>query len=167
MGKFIRGHVERMLAGAVTTVIDLDVLKCQRTRVSIGAENAMGRTIMNDGVANGNVVRVMVDSAEATAGYIESFEDIVIRETKFDSVRPPRNNRPQAINPKATNRNLIYHCAGSGEDEIAGVRRVAVNFNKISWRQQRCNILQSRKRSGWSHLIGNRKCAAAADGYDE
>src|SRR6185503_19010279 len=47
MCEFIGSHIERVLPRPVAAVIDLDILKRQRTGVGVGAEDAMGRTIMN------------------------------------------------------------------------------------------------------------------------
>ena len=46
----------------------------------------MGRTIMNHRITNGDVVSVMINAAETTAGYIEAFKDVMVRQTKFDGV---------------------------------------------------------------------------------
>lgn len=88
MREFIGSHVERVLARAVATMVNLDILKGQRTRVRVGPEDAVGRTIMNDRIANCNVVRVMVDAAETAASYIEAFKDVMVRQTKFYGVGP-------------------------------------------------------------------------------
>ena len=56
---------------------------------------------MDHVVAQGDVIRVMIDAAKAAASYIEALEDVVIRQTKFDGVRAARDHRTQPINSNA------------------------------------------------------------------
>ena len=141
MREFIGSHVERVLARAVAAVINLDILKGQRTGIGVGAKDAMGRTIMNDRIANGDVIGVMVNASETAASYIEAFEDIVVRQTKFVGVGPARENRTQPVYTKAANCNLVYDRARPGQDNIAGIGCVPVNLDEITRRQQRLHVL--------------------------
>src|SRR6185437_8254083 len=112
MREFIGSHVERMLARAVAAVINLDILEGQRTGIRVGAKDAMRRTIMNDRIANGDVIGVMVNASETAAGYIEAFEDVMVGQTKFDGVGPARENRTQPVHAKAANSDLVHdHCS--------------------------------------------------------
>src|SRR5258705_10577641 len=97
MSEFISCHVEGVLACAVATVVNLDVFKSQRTRVGVSAEDAVCRTIMNDRIANCDVVRVMVNTAKAAARYMEAFNNEVNGQTEFHCLGPSVSNRRQAI----------------------------------------------------------------------
>ncbi len=132
MREFIGCHVERVLARAVATVINLDILERQRTGVGVGAQDAMGRTIVNDRIANGDVIGVMVNAAETTASNIEAFKDVMVRQTKFDGIGPARENWTQPIYANAANRNLVYDRPRPGEDNIAGISCIAVNLDEIA-----------------------------------
>src|SRR6185503_14478209 len=79
MRDLVGGHVNRMLAGSVPAVVNLHVLHQKRTGVSVGSQDAVGRTVMHNTIAQRNVVCVVIDSSKRAAGYIEAFEDVVIR----------------------------------------------------------------------------------------
>src|SRR6185503_3230187 len=113
----------------------------------------MGGTIMNDRIANGYVIGVMVNATETTAGNIESFKDIMIRQTKFDGIGAAREHRTKPIYSNTSNSNLVYHRARSGQDNIAGISCVAVNLDEIAWVKQPRDILQCVISSARSHLI--------------
>lgn len=141
MREFIGCHVERVLARTAAAMINLDILQRQRTGVGVGAEDAMGRTIVNDRIANGDVIGVMVDAAETTASNIEAFKDVMVRQTKFDGIGPTRENWTQPIYANPANGNLVDDCPRPGEDNIAGISCVAVNLDEIARQQQRLNVL--------------------------
>ena len=66
---------------------------------------------MDHAVTQGDVVRVVIDTAEAAAGNVKSFEDVMIRQTKLHRVRAARDHRTQPVNAKPSDRNLVYRCA--------------------------------------------------------
>jgi len=78
MRDLVGGHVNRMLAGSVPAVMNLHVLHQKRTGVSVGSKDAVGRAVMHNTIAQRNVMRMVIDSSKAAAGYIEAFEDIVV-----------------------------------------------------------------------------------------
>src|SRR6185369_14281813 len=140
MREFIGCHVERVLARPTAAMINLDILKRQRSGVGVGAEDAMGRTIVNDRIANGDVIGVMVDAAETTASNIEAFKNVMVRQTKYDGVSPTRENRTQSIYENTANGDLVDDRPGPGEDNIAGISCVAVNLHEITRQQQRLHV---------------------------
>ena len=101
----------------------------------------MRRTIMNDRIPNGDVIRMMVNAAETAAGNIEAFKDVVVRQTKLHGVGPAGDNWTQPTHPQTANGNLVHDRARSGEDKIPGIGCVAVNLDEIAWHKQRLHIL--------------------------
>src|SRR6185369_11172395 len=80
MGKLVRRHIDWMLPGATTAVIDLDILHQQRAGVSIRSEYSVSRTIVDHTITQGNVVSVVVNSSKAATRHVETFEDIMVRQ---------------------------------------------------------------------------------------
>src|SRR5215212_1078454 len=117
---------------------------------------------MDHAVAQSNIVSVVINTPEAAARNVESFEHVMIRQTKFHRVRAARDHRTQPINPNPSDRNLVYRRPWYGEYQIAGISRIAVDFGHITRLKQRCDILQFLKCSSWTHLIRDCKCGAAA-----
>src|SRR6185369_3201525 len=108
---------------------------------------------MDHAITQRNIVRVMIDTAKAAAGNVESFEHVMIRQTKFHGVRAARDHRTQPVNPNSSDRYLVHRCARYGEYQIPWIRRVAVDFRHITRLEQRCDVLQFLERSSWTHLI--------------
>src|SRR6185503_2863065 len=161
MHELVRGHVDRMLAGTTAAVMDLNIFHQQRARTRVGAKYSVRWTIMNHAVTQRNIVRVVIDTSEAAAGNVESFEHVMIRQTKFHRVRAARDHGPQPIDADSSDRNLVYRRAGDGEYQIPRIGRVTVDFRQITRLKQRCDILQFLKRSRWTYLISDCERGAA------
>src|SRR5215216_3733579 len=109
---------------------------------------------MDHAVTQSYVVSVMIDTSEAAAGNVESFEHVMIRQTKFHCVRPARDHGPQPINADSSDGNLVYGRARYGEYQIAWIGRIAIYFRHVTRLKQRRDILQFLQRSRWPYLIG-------------
>src|ERR1044072_7046128 len=97
---------------------------------------------MDHAVSQSNIVCVMIDTSKGSGGYIEAFEDIVIRQAKLDGICTTRDHRTQTVNTNPTNRDLVYVSARSCEYQISRIGCVAVHFRNVTGIKQRCDILQ-------------------------
>src|SRR6185503_16747580 len=123
--------------------------------------------IVDHAVAQGNVVSVVIDAAEATARNVEAFEDVVMGQTKFDRVRAARDHRAQPINASSSDRHLVYVRTRLSEYQIARVSRFPVDFRYVAGLKQRGYVLQFLESSGRAYLVCHCKPGAATNSDQE
>ena len=97
----------------------------------------------------------MIVSAKAAARNIKALEDVMITQTKLDRVSASGDYRPQSINTKASNRDLVYVSAGTSEYQVARISCVSVDFGYVTGVKQRSNVLQLLEGTSWTNLISN------------
>src|SRR6185369_12460879 len=106
---------------------------------------------MDHAVAQGNVVRVVIDTAKAAARNVEPFEHVMIRQAEFNRVRAARDHRTQPVNSNPSDSNLVHCRTRYSENQITWIRRVAVDLNHITRLKRRCDVLQFLQRSSWTN----------------
>jgi hypothetical protein len=92
----------------------------------------VGGAVADDRVADADVVRVVVEAAEGAARHVEALEDVVVRQTELDRVRPARKHRALPVHAQAADRDLVRRRARPREDDVAGVSGISINLDEVS-----------------------------------
>ena len=100
----------------------------------------MARAVVDEGVADHQVVRVVVDAAEgpaqgvAGAADLEAFEHDVVGEAKLDGVGAAAQVRALAVDADPAQRDRVAGGAaiGRGHDDVAAVDHVAVDLDHVA-----------------------------------
>ncbi len=105
MGGLVRGHVDLVSLGSASTGVHLGVFEQQRTGIRVGAEHAVLGAVVNDSIAYGDVVGVVVEAPSSTSRQLQPLEHVMITR-RFDGVRSARKHWPLSIHRYATNCDL-------------------------------------------------------------
>jgi hypothetical protein len=122
----------------------------------------MGRTMMDNCVAQRDVVGMMVNTPKATTSDVKTLKNVMVGQSKLDRIRTARDDGSQSVNTNSSNGDLVYRRTRPGKDQVARISSVTVDLHKVARVEQWCNRLQSCIGSRWTDLIGNRICCACA-----
>ncbi len=152
-----------MVGVAGAAAVNLAVFERERARILVGAEQAVRRAVVDDGVADRDVIGVVIHAARRARRHFEALKDVVVT-GEFDGVRAAREHRALAVHGHAEDRDLVRGGPGLGEADPARVGGAAVDLHGVARLELRRDRLQVRVRLARSDLVRGEGLRELADG---